>query len=128
MFGVGWSEILLILVVALLVLGPAKLPEIAKGLGKGIREFRKAMNSLEDDDPPPRRAAYSQEVPERPAAPPPGTPAAPPPTVSALPPPAAVPASVEPLEPVPTAAAAPAAPRPPEGHVPESPGEGRKEG
>ena len=48
MFGVGWTEILVILVVALLVLGPNKLPEIAKGLGKGIRDFRKAMNSLED--------------------------------------------------------------------------------
>jgi TatA/E family protein of Tat protein translocase len=49
MFGVGWTEILVILVVALLVLGPNKLPEIAKGLGKGIRDFRKAMTSLDDD-------------------------------------------------------------------------------
>jgi sec-independent protein translocase protein TatB len=66
MFGVGWSEILLILVVALLVLGPTKLPDIAKGLGKGLREFKRAMNSLEEDDPPPRRVTYA-EPPPRPA-------------------------------------------------------------
>ena len=78
MFGVGWTEILLILVVALLFLGPSKLPEIAKGLGKGIREFKKAVSSLEDDEPP-RKASYSTEVrhepvPAPPAIEPPKTP------------------------------------------------------
>lgn len=65
MFGIGWSEVLVILVVALLVIGPTKLPDIAKGLGKGLREFRRALNSL-DEEPrdlsPPRRASYSVEV------------------------------------------------------------------
>ena len=62
MFGLGWTEILVILGVALLVLGPAKLPQIAKSLGRGIRDFRRAVNSLEED-PPPRRAAHQSEVP-----------------------------------------------------------------
>ena len=79
MFGVGWTEILLILVVALLVLGPGKLPDIAKGLGKGIREFKKAMNSLDQDEQPAaRKPAQYTELPkaeQTPAvAPPPGPP------------------------------------------------------
>jgi TatA/E family protein of Tat protein translocase len=43
---VGFSEMLIIFVVALLVFGPKKLPELGKSLGKGIREFRKATNEL----------------------------------------------------------------------------------
>lgn len=46
MFGLGTGEIIIILVVALLVLGPAKLPEIARSLGKSIAELRKAMNDV----------------------------------------------------------------------------------
>jgi sec-independent protein translocase protein TatB len=42
MFGVGPTELLVILVVALLVLGPKRLPEIARALGKGLAEFRRA--------------------------------------------------------------------------------------
>ncbi len=46
-------HILLILIVALLVFGPRRLPEIGQGIGKGIREFRRAMSGLtetpEDD-------------------------------------------------------------------------------
>ena len=52
--GIGWGEILLILVVALLVFGPNKLPDIARGLGKGIRDFKRAMNGLDDPDTLPR--------------------------------------------------------------------------
>jgi len=48
MFGLGMSEIILILAVALIVIGPKKLPEMAKGLGKGYAEFRKYMNELKD--------------------------------------------------------------------------------
>lgn len=47
MFGLGAGEILLILIIALIVLGPAKLPEIAKSLGKGLREFRKATTDFQ---------------------------------------------------------------------------------
>ncbi len=47
MFGLGTWEIALILVAALIFIGPAKLPELAKTVGKGMREMRRAMNGLE---------------------------------------------------------------------------------
>ncbi len=46
MFGLGMWEILVILVVALIFIGPQKLPEIARSLGKGLREFRGAADQL----------------------------------------------------------------------------------
>jgi len=46
MFGLGMGEILIILVLALILLGPTKLPDAAKQLGKGLREFRKATEDL----------------------------------------------------------------------------------
>jgi len=49
MFGMGTSEILLILVVTLLLFGAKRLPEIARGLGKGIQQFKKAANDLKND-------------------------------------------------------------------------------
>ena len=49
MFGnLGGGEILLILVFILIFFGPKKIPEIAQGLGKGIREFRKATQEIQD--------------------------------------------------------------------------------
>ena len=45
----GFPEIILILVIALLVFGPKKLPELGKSLGQGIREFKKSTRSLQDD-------------------------------------------------------------------------------
>lgn len=48
MFGLGITEIVVILVVALLFLGPEKLPEVAKSLGKGLRDFRKATDEIRD--------------------------------------------------------------------------------
>ena len=46
MFGLGFWEISVILIIALVVLGPKKLPELAKSLGKGIREFRNATEDF----------------------------------------------------------------------------------
>ena len=47
MFGLGMGELVVILVVALLVLGPKRLPEMATGLGKAIRDFRRATQDIQ---------------------------------------------------------------------------------
>ena len=47
-FNIGPFELLIILVIALIVLGPGKLPEVGNALGKTIREFRKAASDVED--------------------------------------------------------------------------------
>ena len=49
MFGIGFPELVIILVVALVIFGPGKLPEIGSALGKGIRDFKKAFEGAEDD-------------------------------------------------------------------------------
>ena len=46
MFGIGFTEIVVILVIALIVLGPEKLPELAKALGRAMREFRTATDEI----------------------------------------------------------------------------------
>ena len=49
MFGIGMPELLVIMVVALIVLGPKRLPDVAKALGKGLAEFRKATSDLSEE-------------------------------------------------------------------------------
>ena len=49
MFGIGMPELVVIMVVALIVLGPKRLPEAAKGLGRARREFRHATSSLTEE-------------------------------------------------------------------------------
>ncbi len=46
MFGIGTPELLMILLVALIVLGPQRLPEIARAIGKGLAELRKATSGI----------------------------------------------------------------------------------
>jgi len=50
MFGnIGATEIILIGVVALLLFGPKKLPEMMQSIGKGVRDFKKSLNEVEEE-------------------------------------------------------------------------------
>ena len=62
---IGWPELIILLVVVLIVFGPGKLPDIGNAVGKGIREFRKASNDLEESvrGEPKRPAAPAEEPP-----------------------------------------------------------------
>jgi TatA/E family protein of Tat protein translocase len=51
MFGLGFQELIIILVIALVIFGPAKLPQIGSGLGKAIRDFKKAVSGDEPEKP-----------------------------------------------------------------------------
>ena len=51
-FGIGWVEILILLLVALLIFGPKRLPEMGRSLGKGLREFKDSVTGKDEDDRP----------------------------------------------------------------------------
>ena len=50
MFNVGPLELIVVLIIALIVLGPQRLPDVARSVGRGMREFRSALESPDDDD------------------------------------------------------------------------------
>ncbi len=50
MFGLGTTELLVILVIALVIFGGSKLPELGSALGKGIRNFKKGFSAIDEDD------------------------------------------------------------------------------
>lgn len=69
MFGLGFGELVLIFIIALIFIGPKKLPELAKGLGKGIREFQNAAKGFgdqlqNDEDSTPKKVADATQQPE----------------------------------------------------------------
>ena len=47
---IGPMELIIVLVIALIVLGPKKLPEVGRSVGKGMREFKDSLNGINDDD------------------------------------------------------------------------------
>lgn len=74
-FQLGLPEIILVLVIALVFLGPKRLPEAGQALGKGMREFRSGLDGLNhrvDDIPPPQPPTPPAYTPPPAYAPPPG--------------------------------------------------------
>ena len=51
MFGLGFPEIILILVIVILIFGTSRIPELGKGLGEGIRNFKKSIKGEDDKKP-----------------------------------------------------------------------------
>ncbi len=47
--GIGWGELLVILLITLLIFGANRIPEIAKALGKSLKEFKKGLNEKDDE-------------------------------------------------------------------------------
>lgn len=78
---IGPLEIMMILLIALVVVGPSRLPEVGRSIGKGLREFRKVQDEVRDSinfnldepiRPTPARTSRTPRTPERPAPAPPG--------------------------------------------------------
>lgn len=63
MFGIGFQEMLVILVVVLIFFGPKRLPDLAKSLGKGIAEFKKASDEVRRGIDEAVREAESEDTP-----------------------------------------------------------------
>ena len=50
LFGVGWGEVVLIALIILLLFGGRKIPEMMKGLGKGVKSFKDGMNGIDEPE------------------------------------------------------------------------------
>ena len=107
-FNIGPGELIIVLIIALLVVGPGKLPDVGAALGKSIREFRKAATDVKEstslEAPAPAAAPAAAPVPAAPAAVPAAPIAVPAVTVAAVP----VPAAAVPAVAVPNPSAVPA--------------------
>lgn len=68
MFGLGVTELLIILVIILIMFGAGRLPEIGEGIGRGIRNFRKAIKSPDEIDvtPPDEKGGQGDQEEARP--------------------------------------------------------------
>ena len=51
MFGLGYQELLIILVIVLILFGANRLPELARSLGSSVKEFKKGVNEAQKDEP-----------------------------------------------------------------------------
>ena len=68
-WGIGWPEIVVILIVVLLLFGGKKLPELARGLARGLKSFKREMHEVKDefkdsadaDDQPPDKSADTKD-------------------------------------------------------------------
>lgn len=85
MFGIGSTELVVILIVALIIIGPSKLPEVAKSLGKALGEFRRVSTDVkrtiemeveQEEQRVKTEQARKELFPEKPAETPPAQPAA----------------------------------------------------
>ena len=65
MFGLGATELLIILVIVLIMFGAGKLPEIGEGLGRGIRNFRRSIKQPDEIDVTPRKEGEAEDDPEK---------------------------------------------------------------
>ncbi len=55
MFGLGYQELLIILVIVLILFGANRLPELARSLGSSVKEFKKGVNEAKADDQSPKK-------------------------------------------------------------------------
>ncbi|MGQ4808873.1 Sec-independent protein translocase protein TatA [Candidatus Entotheonellaceae bacterium PAL068K] len=60
MFGLGIQELVIIFLIVMVLFGAKKLPEIGKGLGKGIREFKRATDRADGEDVEPEKVESKQ--------------------------------------------------------------------
>lgn len=62
----GMGELIVIFLVVLLLFGASQIPKVARGLGQGLREFKRAARELQDDDIPPKEGERPKPVDQKP--------------------------------------------------------------